>query len=272
MGTEDIHVRLRRIMVFYDLLINVPSLLSIISAPDLASYWRKVLKEFGSNERDIPLAVIYSREIDMHSTSPSSNICLQTALGVDEGHPLALKCVNLRQGSEAIIPLLQKTIATNGPTVFQRSDGNLPEALLQNVKWRGFGEPSTALAVLPLTAGEEMLGFLLVGLNPRRAYDEDYARFLELLNRQLSMSLTSATLMERARRKQAELSKDLAAGESKFKALTELNAAGLFPTNCHSCLLADRISSLFYISPLGELLYANETCTSITTFSRFFIW
>ena len=220
-------------MFCYDLLLIIPSLLSIISAPDLASYWRQVLTEVGSNERDIPLAVIYSREIDIHSESQSSNICLQTALGVEEGHPLALKRVNLRQGSEAIIPLLQKTIATNGPTVFQRSDGNLPEAVLQDVKWRGFDEPSTALAVLPLTAGEEILGFLLIGLNPRRAYDEDYAKFLELLNRQLSMSLTSATLMEQARRKQAELSKDLAARESKFKALTELNAAGLFFFNHH---------------------------------------
>ena len=252
-------------MVFYDLLLIIPSLLSIISAPDLASYWHQVLKEIGANARDIPLAVIYSREIGMHSESQSSNICLQTALGVDEGHPLALKCVNLRQGSEAIVSLLQKTMATNGPTVFQRSEGNLPEALFQDVKWRGFGEPSTALAVLPLTAGEEILGFLLIGLNPRREYDEDYARFLELLNRQLSMSLTSATLIEQARRKQAELSKDLAARESRFKALTELNAAGLFPTNYHRYLLADRISSLFYISPLGEVLYANETCTSITT-------
>ena len=265
MGTEDIHVRLRQIMVFYDLLLIVPSLLSIINAPDLASYWHKVLKEVGSNERDTPFAVIYSREIDMHSKAQSPNIYLQTALGVDEGHPLAVKCVNLRQGNEAIIPLLQRTITTNGPTVFQRSDGNLPEALLQDVRWRGFGEPSTALAVLPLTAGEEVLGFLLIGLNPRRAYDEDYARFLELLNRQLSMSLTSATLMEQARRKQAELSKDLAAGESKFKALTELNAAGLCPTNYDYCLFADCNSSLFYISPLGEVLYANETCASITT-------
>ena len=217
-------------MVFYDLLLIVFSLLSITSAPDLASYWRKVLKGVGSNERDIPLAIIYSHEIDMHSKSQAQNICLQTALGVDEGHPLAVKCVNLKQGSEAVIALIQKTITNNGPTVFQRSDGSLPEALLQDVKWRGFGEPSTALAVLPLTAGEEILGFLLIGLNPRRAYDEDYARFLELLNRQLSMSLTSATLIEQARRKQAELSKDLAARESKFKALTELNAAGLIPT------------------------------------------
>ena len=207
------------------------SLLSTVSTPDMASYWREVLKGLESNERDIPLAVLYSLDSDMHDESPTSIIHLQAALGVAEGHPLALRRANLMQDSETILPLLKKTMMANAPTVYQRDDGTLPESLLQGIEWRGFGEPSNALAVLPLTAGEEVLGFLLIGLNPRRAYDEDYGGFVLLLSRQLSTSLTSAALMEQAKRKQAELSKDLAAGESKFKALTELNTAGLSPTN-----------------------------------------
>lgn len=208
------------------LLLIITRLLSIVSAPDMASYWRDALKGFESNERDIPLAAIYSFETDMHDKSQKSIIYLQATLGVDEGHALALKRVNLIEGNEAIVPLFQRTILANGPTVFQRDDGSLPESLMQDIEWRGFGEPSTALAILPLTAGEEVLGFLLIGLNPRRAYDEDYDGFVQLLNRQLSTSLTSAALMEQAKRKQAELSKNLAEGESRFKALTELNTAG----------------------------------------------
>ena len=193
----------------------------------MASYWRQVLKGLETNELDIPLAVIYSLETDMHDGPQKLILHLQAALGVDEGHPLALTHVDLKQGSDAIAPLIQKTILANGPSVFRRDDGNLPESLLQGIEWRGFGEPSNALAVLPLTTGEEVLGFLLMALNPRRAYDEDYGGFLELLNRQLSTSLTSAALMEQAKREQAELSRNLAAEESRFKALTELNAAGL---------------------------------------------
>lgn len=195
----------------------------------MASYWHEVLNGLESNERDIPLAVIYSFETEKQNKSSKSVILLQATLGVDEGHPLALKCVDLLQGSQAIVPLLRKTISANGPTVFLREDGSIPESLLQNIKWRGFGEPSSALAVLPLTAGEEILGFLLMGLNPRRAYDEDYGGFLELLKRQLSTSLTSAAWMEQAKHKHAALSKTLAEGESRLKALTELNAAGLSP-------------------------------------------
>ena len=203
------------------------------NVPDTVSYWRRVLKGLETNERDIPLAVIYSFGTDTHDMSQTSIIHLQATLGVDEGHPLALKSVDLREGSDVISLLIQKSISAKGPTVFQRGDKSLPESLLQGIEWRGFGEPSHALAVLPLTAGEEIRGFLLIGLNPRRAYDEDYDGFIELLNRQLSTSLTSAALMEQAKRKQADLSKNLANEESKFKTLTELNAAGLSPINFH---------------------------------------
>ena len=236
MGTKDFDVRSRRPLDSGTLSLTITSLLSTVSAPDMASYWREVLKGFETNERDIPLAVIYSLESDVADKSQTSIIHLQATLGVQEGHPLALKRVDLMQGIHVISTLLQKSISANGPTVFQRDDGTLPESLLQGIEWRGVGEPSNALAVLPLTAGEEVLGLLLIGLNPRRAYDEDYAGFIELLHRQLSTSLTSAALIEQAKLKQAELSKDLAEGESRFKALTELNAAGLSPINSrHDC-------------------------------------
>lgn len=232
MGTEDIYVRSAQqaVPILAPRLI-IDSLLSTVSAPDMASYWCEVLKGFESNERDIPLAVIYSLDSEMHGEVPTSIIHLQAALGVAEGHPLALKHADLMQGRETIIPLLKQTITSGGYTVFHREDGSLPESLTRGIRWRGFGEPCNALAVLPLTAGEEILGFLLIGLNPRRAFDEDYDGFVQLLSRQLSTSLTSAALMEQAKRKQAELSKDLAEGESRFKALTELNAAGLSLTS-----------------------------------------
>ena len=236
MGAKDFYVSPRHPVQHWPRPLSITSLLSTVSAPDMASYWREVLKGFEKNELDIPLAVLYSLETNLHEEPQKSIIHLHAALGVDEGHPLALKQVDLKQGNDAIAPLIEKTISANGPTVFRRDDGNLPESLLQGIEWRGFGEPSNALAVLPLTAGEEILGVLLMGLNPRRAYDEDYGGFIELLNRQLSTSLTSAALMEQAKRKHAELSRNLAAEESRFQALTELNAAGLsFFRPHHDC-------------------------------------
>jgi len=37
---------------------------------------------------------------------------------------------------------------------------------------------------------------ILLGINPRRPYDNDYESFIRLLNRQLATSLASVTLFE----------------------------------------------------------------------------
>ena len=89
-------------------------------------------------------------------------------------------------------------MAIGGPLLLLVEDGSLPKGLLPGLSWRGFG-PSTTVAILPSIAAEETLGFLLMGLNPRRPYDEDYQGFIQLVHRQLSTSLTSALLVDRAK-------------------------------------------------------------------------
>ena len=218
----------------------------------MSSFWHESLNGFESNELDIPLAVSYSLESECESGNMSeSTMCIfQAALGISEDHPSVPKRANFEQSSEGFIPLFRKARFAGGSMVLRKADGNLPEDLLQGIQWRGFGEPSSTVVIIPLAAGEEVLGFLLLGLNPRRAYDEDFERFIQLLSRQLSTSLTTAVLIEQARLNQANLARQLsirtqevADGESRFKAMTELNPLGMF-----------------YITPEGKILYANERC------------
>lgn len=228
------------------------TLISTVTASDMSSFWHESLKGFESNELDIPLAIIYSLESGReHGQSLGPTTCIfQAALGISKDHPSVPKRTDLEQSNEGFIPLFRKARAAGGPVVLQKTDGSLPEDLFRGIRWRGFGEPSTTVVILSLAAGQEVLGFLLLGLNPRRAYDEDFERFIQLLSRQLTTSLTTAALIEQARLNQATLSRQLsirtqevADGESRFKAMTELNPLGMF-----------------YISPAGEILYANERC------------
>jgi hypothetical protein len=57
--------------------------------------------------------------------------------------------------------------------------------MLEGLEWRGFGDPCRAVVVCPVhpTTGESssILGFLVLGVNPRRPYDEDYSLFVQLL-------------------------------------------------------------------------------------------
>ncbi len=197
-----------------------------MTAPNIATYWKEVLKGLELNERDIPLAAIYSLERTSDQEWPNFKASFEGGLGIDKHHSLAIKSIELANPTDQLVRLLNKSVTTEVPMVLHESDGGIPTGLLNGVSWRGFGEPSTVLVVLALFAAKEITGFLVLGLNPRRAYDDDFDGFIQLLSRQLATSLTSAVLMEQAKQKQARLSKDVAESESRFKALTELNSAG----------------------------------------------
>lgn len=105
-----------------------------------------------------------------------------------------------------------------------------------------------AVVVVPIhpTTGESILGFLVIGVNPRRPYDDDYSLFIQLLTRQLATSMASAMLFEeeirrgqRAARLAAldrqELSKQLdlrtqeaVESETKFTRMAEFAPVGMF--------------------------------------------
>jgi hypothetical protein len=44
------------------------------------------------------------------------------------------------------------------------------------------------------STADNVLGFLLVGINPHKRYDEDYTLFIELLSRQLATAMAVSTL------------------------------------------------------------------------------
>ena len=232
-------------------------LISMTNAPDLSSFWDGVLQGFKSNELDIPLAIIYSLEKDPDAKSPSegSAICVfRSALGIPENHASMPKRAPLGRSSEGFIHLFENAQTADDYIVLSQQDESLPEHLFQGIAWRGFGEMSTTVIVFRLFVGSETFGFLLLGLNPRRAYDQDYERFLKLLSRQLSTSLTSAVFFEQAKLNEANLSKQLATrtrefaeSEASFKAFADLVPAGVFN-----------------MSDKGEILYANDTWYELT--------
>lgn len=87
---------------------------------------------------------------------------------------------------------------TREPKLLSTKDGTLSETMIEGFQWRGFGEPSREAIVCPIrpTSGENVMGFLVVGVSPRRQFDEDYQSFIQLIDRQLATSLASVTLLE----------------------------------------------------------------------------
>jgi signal transduction histidine kinase len=273
------------------------------TARDVKGFWKQVAEALDYNPFDTPFVLLYSVNDDsdsdsssMHSSSllGTKSCYLEGALGVPEGHPAAPYCMELKTSMEGFCPIFRNVMKTEKPVllpvagagdeeVVQNYDFDssgfshkivatekgpeLVPSMLDGIEWRGFGDPCRSVVVCPIhpTTGESTLGFLVLGVNPRRPYDDDYSLFIQLLSRQLATSLASVVLFEeeirrgqRAARLAAmdriELSQQLAArtqeardSEIRFTRMAEFSPAALFIANSQ-----------------GQITYCNDTWYEIT--------
>ncbi|KAH6878716.1 hypothetical protein BKA58DRAFT_355050 [Alternaria rosae] len=250
------------------------------TAREVKGFWDQVLLALAENEFDTPVVMLYSVNDENDSDSSSlqsssllgSKQCfLEGSLGVPTGHQAAPDHIDLKEGQEGFGPVFREVMKTDKPVVVSIGSGDLPHAMMDGLEWRGFGDPCRDVVICPIhpTTGENILGFLVMGINPRRPYDDDYNLFIQLLSRQLATSLASVVLFEeeirrgqRAARLAAEdrynLSTQLAArtqeareSETRFTRMAELSPAGLF--------IADHV---------GRITYCNDTWYEIARVPR----
>ena len=239
------------------------------SARDLKSFWQQCLKGLEYNEFDSPFVLLYSvgDEPDSDSSSIHSNsnfavkqCVLEGSLGVPQGHPAAANIVDLNSRTEYFSQVFREAIKSDQPILLSVADGSLDPVMLEGIEERGFGDPCNAAVCCPvhLTGGESTLGFLVIGVNPRRPYDDDYSLYVQLLSRQIATAMASVVLFEeeiargrRAARLAAQdrihLSEQLAArtqeavaSETKFTRFAEFAPVGIF--------IADSSGYLTYVN------------------------
>lgn len=233
-------------------------------ARDVKGFWSMLQQGLEYNGLDVPFALIYSvaeenesevASINSGSVTNPPQITLEGSVGVPEGHPTAIKSIDLRTSDEGFAPSMRDSMAhPNNPIILSENDGSLPHELIEGFEWRGFGDPCRTIVVFPVhptTAGDMVVGFIVLGVNPRRQYDEDYQLFVNLLSRQLATSMASVVLFEeeikrgqRAARLAAldrqQLSMQLhlrtqeaVESEYRFARMAELGPVGLFIADSH---------------------------------------
>ncbi|KAK2674941.1 hypothetical protein RAB80_009925 [Fusarium oxysporum f. sp. vasinfectum] len=217
---------------------------SLRKASSIKSFWKSVLDGLEDNHRDVPFALLYSvgeaEEADHQSNRSQEE--------------LSRLCAFVSRGDAD----------EREPTLVRIRDGTLPEDLLHGIQWRGFGEAGTEAIIFPVrpTNGETVLAFLMLGVNPRRPYDEGYISFATLLNNQLATSLASTILFEDETRRgrdaaeaaaleKEELTQQINLQASRLRRMTELSPLGMFLT-----------------SPEGILREANDRFYEMTGHSR----
>lgn len=250
------------------------------TARQIKDVWLRLLSGLEHNDKDVPLALLYSVQKLPSSPSKSSgldedintNCTLEGTLGMLAGHATAPPFLELGSDSDDLSQTFRDALKIDGPLLLQKGGAHpLPAALSSVVEWRGFGVPCTSAVVCPIRSGssESLIGFLFLALNPRKPYDADYQDFVHLVTKQITSPHISAVLLreevrlgdiaaEQAKIERAELSKQL-----RIKTLAYEQSEVQFSR------FADRVAVGFgVIDPEGYVIYGNDSWFNMLGYDR----
>ncbi|KAK3693522.1 putative histidine kinase group protein [Podospora appendiculata] len=251
-------------------------------ARDVKGFWSQVQKGLEFSPHDVPFALIYSVGEDSESEVSSINsgsfsnppqIVLEGALGVPEGHPSAVSMIDLRTSDEGFAPYMRDSMVNpNSPVILSEEDGTLPSDLIQGFTWRGFGDPCRTIVVFPVhptTAGDMVVGFIVLGVNPRRSYDESYQLFVSLLSRQLATSMASVVLFEEEIKRGQKAARLAALDRQRLSMQLHLRTQEAVESEYRFTRMAEfGPVGLFIADGLGEINYCNDMWWKISGHER----
>lgn len=225
---------------------------SIAAKPNLAGdfVFQHVINALSSCERDFPMAFAYSAIEDV--AAGRCSLKFQSGHGVPPtGHPLVPPKLELFESQAGFSPYFRRVKGLDEPVVLHQSDSTLPEEFTRGFDWKGFGEPARSVAIIPLATSDRLLGILVVALNPRRPFDEDYEGFLKSLMRHASATVASAIDREEARLRAERLTRRLEDSEKHIRELALYGPVGIAR-----------------IEKSGKILWANDQFYEISGHGR----
>ncbi|USP75763.1 hypothetical protein yc1106_03037 [Curvularia clavata] len=171
------------------------------------TYWSVATEVLSRNDKDIPFFLLYSAEADVSDSQSSrtrfsdtnqQHCKLRGSFGLPKGSPAGPDHLDFQQ-DHGFTPYFRQALAARKPIIIQFDQDLVAAELVHGVEWQGFGDPCRAAAVCPLnptSSRDNILGFLVIGLNPRRPFNDTCYQFILVASRLLSTSLTSILLHE----------------------------------------------------------------------------
>lgn len=181
-------------------------------AHDLSSFWQSVASALSTNPSDVSFAAIYSvidggDTIDDHSeparTSPSSKLFrLEQHTGLPPDHASIPPFAD-RYNMQGFTSYFEEAYKVGDMLYCSIQEDTLSSHLMEGLYSKTFQDPCSSIVILPIfpTTGHAShrntaLGFIVLGLNTRRPFDDGYQQFIKVLRRQLTTSLASVLLLE----------------------------------------------------------------------------
>lgn len=231
-------------------------------------FWQSLADAIRPYEYDFPAAVLYSQcelldPIDSASPpkGPLNECTLEWSIGYKPNHPAIPPHLDL--DSDLGLARAMRDSARGGTaSSYQEEEGVLPSSLYHDLEQRAFGDSLRCFLVAPVrTYDETIVGYLLIGLNTRRPYDNEYKAWIKVFSNLLGASAASVALHEeeirKRKRQEAQAERDRAALNAEVANLTqEASHVAEKLRNFHD--IADEVGlGYFEIDINGILLHAN---------------
>ncbi|KXJ91290.1 hypothetical protein Micbo1qcDRAFT_175513 [Microdochium bolleyi] len=251
-------------------------------ATDVKGFWNQVNKGLEYNDEDVPFALVYSvvddQDSDMSSMHSGSiqnppQLALEASLGVPPGHRCLVPAVNLRTSSDGFAPYMRESMSRAGaPVRLSADDGTMPAELMAGFAWRGPGDPCQSIVIFPIhptTGGDSVVGFIVMGVNPRRPFDEDYELFVHLLSRQLATSLASVVLFEEEIRRGQKAAQLAALDRQELAKQLHLRTQEVEESELKFTRMAEFAPvGMFIATKSGQIIYCNDMWWEISRHPR----
>ncbi|KAH7363732.1 hypothetical protein BKA66DRAFT_611866 [Pyrenochaeta sp. MPI-SDFR-AT-0127] len=194
----------------------------------VSSIWQHIYDVFTDYPREIPMAIMYNADKE---DPRNGRLHLKHTIGIGHAYTSAPEKLNFISTDQdaALAPLLRRALKTTADfVVVDLLKEKVDSAILDNINWLGFGEPSRHLVIIPLRAKNLVRGYIVLGLNPRRNFDADHEQFIVDLAFQLRGLMTRIATEEDTRTREDNLMTELSDTERRISRLAEVVPVGIY--------------------------------------------
>jgi len=242
----------------------------VSSSATISEIWNQCLDTLGAYPEDVPFALIYSNEDDSVSSTSSSwanslrRYQLHGALGIDQNNAAIPKAFDLtdRKSVYGLARACRDAIIGKKTMVLRRHDNTLPADLATAIPGRGWEDPIEAVCVMPIAVNAAgALAFFVLGLNPRRPFNEDSLHFAHNLRDVLTKS---SSLLNQARFEEIH---DNLSTQLKISTLKAARNEERFTRMAESAPIG-----ICTFRPDGKPLYCNDQYLNLVGVPREYDW
>ncbi|KAF2146046.1 uncharacterized protein K452DRAFT_294657 [Aplosporella prunicola CBS 121167] len=254
---------------------------------DTKSFWQHVIRGLDTNQHDVPFTILYSVSdhlsfgLSGHNVTTTRRFELEGSTGVPEGHPALATRIDISLGREGFTPFFKEAAESEEPILLSLENGRLPAVLIHGIDSPIWNEPCNSVVICAIrpTTGHcstrnTTLGFLVIGLNSHRPYDEDYRTFIRLIRRQVTTSMASVLLLEEETRRGRTIAEQAAFDQEKVEEQLRDRTRELEQSELQLKHFADAVPTGIFVieftpeNMAGSYRYRNEKWYELTGDSR----